>query len=91
MRVVVNGEAREVPESATVAELLTRIQVAPERVVVEVNLTILRRATYADTRLHDGDQVEIVRFIGGGESKNGVEFRVAIQPETCNPKPETRC
>jgi len=66
MQVTVNGESRGLPEGTTVARLLEELKIAPERVVVEVNLTILKRAQHAGTVLNEGDQVEIVRFVGGG-------------------------
>jgi len=66
MELMVNGEKRAVPEGTTVSTLLESLQVIPERVVVEVNLTILKRAEHAGTILQEGDQVEIVRFVGGG-------------------------
>ena len=66
MDVVVNGEAREVPEGTTVSGLLELLTVAPERVVVELNLAILKRAQGPSTILKRGDQVEIVQFVGGG-------------------------
>ena len=66
MELTVNGEARRLPAGTTVSQLLEQLQVAPERVVVEVNLAILKRARHPDTVLQDGDQVEIVQFVGGG-------------------------
>ena len=66
MDVMVNGERRAVPEGTTVAQLLGLLKVAPERVVVEVNLTILKRADHVATALKPGDQVEVVHFVGGG-------------------------
>ena len=66
MRIQVNGAPRELPEDLTVSRLLETLQVVPERVVVEVNLTILKRAQHAETSLREGDQVEIVQFVGGG-------------------------
>jgi len=68
MELAVNGEKRSVPDGTTVSQLLEFLQVAPERVVVEVNLTILKRAQHAGTMLKEGDRVEIVRFVGGGAS-----------------------
>ncbi|MBI1992143.1 MAG: sulfur carrier protein ThiS [Candidatus Omnitrophica bacterium] len=68
MELTVNGEKREVPEGTTVSQLLETLGVMPERVVVEVNLTILKRAEYPPTILREGDRVEIVRFVGGGSS-----------------------
>ena len=66
MDVTVNGETRELPDGITVSQLLETMKVTPERVVVEVNLTILKRAQHASTILQAGDQVEIVHFVGGG-------------------------
>ena len=66
MDVIVNGERRQVPDGATVSQLLQLLQVAPERVVVELNMTILKRTQHPATLLQTGDTVEIVRFVGGG-------------------------
>ncbi len=66
MRVQVNGEDRELPQGTTVSQLLETLQIVPERVVVEVNLTILKRAQHASAVLKEGDHVEIVHFVGGG-------------------------
>ncbi len=68
MKLVVNGEKREVPEGTTVSQLLEHLKIVPERVVVEVNLTILKRAQLPGAVLQDSDQVEIVNFVGGGSS-----------------------
>ena len=66
MDVQVNGEPQTMPEGTTAAQLLERLKIAPERVVVELNLTILKRAQHTDTLLQEGDHVEIVQFVGGG-------------------------
>jgi len=66
MEVTVNGEPRQLPDGATVEELLQQLAIQPERVVVEVNLTILKRIQHVETVLQAGDQVEIVQFVGGG-------------------------
>lgn len=64
--VTVNGEARQVPPAATVADLLRQIGLAERKVAVERNLEIVPRSTYATTPLAPGDALEIVHFIGGG-------------------------
>ncbi len=66
MDLTLNGEARALPDGTTVAQLLEQLKTPAERVVVEVNLTILKRAQHQETVLRAGDQVEIVRFVGGG-------------------------
>jgi len=66
MELRVNGKPMQVPSGATAAGLLQQIGVQPEKVVVEVNLTILKRDQLAAIALRPGDEVEIVHFVGGG-------------------------
>lgn len=66
MRVQVNGEIRELPEQLTLSELISQLALAPERVAIELNREVVRRASWAETLVRDGDQVEIVHFVGGG-------------------------
>jgi len=66
MELTVNGDTRTLSEGMTVAQLLQQLVVTPERVAVEVNLTVLKRAQHPTTILQEGDQVEIVQLIGGG-------------------------
>jgi len=66
MRVRVNGEEHDVPEGATVADLVERLGLEPTRIAVERNKRLVRRADYAATALADGDVVEIVTLVGGG-------------------------
>jgi sulfur carrier protein len=61
----VNGEPREVPEGQTVRALLQAAGLTPEKVAVELNRRLLRSDRY-DTPLKEGDEVEIVTFVGGG-------------------------
>jgi thiamine biosynthesis protein ThiS len=66
LNLTVNGESRAVPEGATVAHLLELLEVDPARVAVERNQEVVPRATWSQTRLEDGDRLEIVTFVGGG-------------------------
>ncbi len=66
MRLVVNGEERNVPEGTTVAALLDRLELDPGAVVVERNREIVSRDDVAEVRVEEGDRLEIVRFVGGG-------------------------
>jgi thiamine biosynthesis protein ThiS len=66
MNLIVNGQLHETLSSATVMELLEELGILPGRVAVEVNLSIVRKTDYAKFRLHDGDTVEIINFVGGG-------------------------
>jgi sulfur carrier protein len=64
--ITLNGEPHELPGPLTVTALLSRLQIDARRVAVEVNLTVLKRATFETTIVSEGDQVEIVNFVGGG-------------------------
>jgi thiamine biosynthesis protein ThiS len=66
MRLTVNGETREAPDSATLAELLASLGIDGRRVAVERNREIAPRSLWAETQLQDGDALEIVQFVGGG-------------------------
>lgn len=66
MRIVLNGEPRELPTPLTVRALLDSLGLDPRLVAVEVNRTVVRRAQYGDTVVPDGAEVEIVAFVGGG-------------------------
>lgn len=67
IRVRVNGEERAVPKGTTVADLLRIIDAQPDRVAVEVNLQIVPRSKHAEHELKDGDQIEVVTLVGGGQ------------------------
>ena len=66
MTLSVNGEARHVPASLSVAQLLGLLELDTRKVAVERNEEIVPRSAYGETWLADGDQLEIVHFIGGG-------------------------
>lgn len=66
MRLTVNGETREAPDSATVADLLASLGIDSRRVAVERNREIAPRSRWTEIALRDGDQLEIVQFVGGG-------------------------
>jgi thiazole synthase len=64
--VTVNGKARQVPDGVSLFELLQRLDVQPNRVVVEHNREIRRKDDFKATRVHAGDELELVYFVGGG-------------------------
>ena len=66
MKITVNGEERQVEEGARIADLIALLELQPQRLAVEINRRIVRRASWAETRLTEGDRVEIVHFVGGG-------------------------
>ena len=66
MLVEVNGESRDVPASITLAEFVEQLALAPERLAIELNRQVVRRAHWPQTVLNEGDRLEIVHFVGGG-------------------------
>lgn len=68
MHIQINGEAHELAETLTLSALIVKLGLAPERLAIERNREVVRRARWADTQLTDGDQIEIVHFVGGGAS-----------------------
>jgi thiamine biosynthesis protein ThiS len=66
LTIMLNGERYDVAAPLTVADLLAHLTIDARRVAVEHNLTVVKRAAYGDTMIHDGDLVEIVNFVGGG-------------------------
>lgn len=66
MMIRLNGEDRKVPPGTTIAGLLADLGVSRDRVAVEVDREIVRRADWEGTSLYPGVVVEVVHFVGGG-------------------------
>lgn len=66
MKISINGEEKEFDGPLSVRDLLLSLDLVPEKIAVERNLEIVPRSTFADVMVEDGDQLEIVHFIGGG-------------------------
>ncbi|CAM3186921.1 Thiazole synthase [Sphingomonas antarctica] len=69
----VNGEHRRVANDLSIAALALELGLEPTRVAVERNLEIVPRSTLADVRVEDGDELEIVHFVGGGDHPVAVD------------------
>jgi len=64
--ITLNGERHDLAAPVTVAQLLAQLDIDSRRVAVEHNLTVVKRTSYAETIVREGDAVEIVNFVGGG-------------------------
>lgn len=62
----VNGEHRRVRAGLSLSELALELGLQPTKVAVERNLEIVPRSTLGHVRVEDGDELEIVTFVGGG-------------------------
>jgi thiamine biosynthesis protein ThiS len=65
MNLTINGESRVVP-AETLTALVEQLGMKPDRVAIELNRDIVPRDRWPQTPLKDGDQLEIVHFVGGG-------------------------
>lgn len=65
-QVTVNGERRNMPAKTTLLDLVRSLDLEPERVAIELNREIVKRAAWPDTAVEGGAEIEIVQFVGGG-------------------------
>lgn len=66
MRVTVNGEERKLPDGLTLEALIQHLSLAPDRLAIERNREVVRRADWPQTVLREDDRIEIIHFVGGG-------------------------
>ncbi|WP_339710987.1 sulfur carrier protein ThiS [uncultured Sphingosinicella sp.] len=71
--ITVNGEPRRIASGASIAALVTDLDLDPKAVAVERNLEIVPKSAYAEVALAEGDRLEIVHFVGGGSEDDGWE------------------
>ena len=68
MKIILNGDPHEIAGPLTLIALLEQLNIDPRRVAVEHNLNVVKRANYDCTEIQEGDQIEIVHFVGGGSA-----------------------
>ena len=66
MHITLNGEPFEIQRPLSLVALLEQLEIDARRVAIEHNLTIIKRHRFPEVIVSDGDQVEIVNFVGGG-------------------------
>jgi thiamine biosynthesis protein ThiS len=66
VKIQLNGDPYELAAPASIADLLARLEIDPRRVAVERNFAVVKRDLYGSTPIADGDQIEVVNFVGGG-------------------------
>ncbi|HQY66389.1 MAG TPA: sulfur carrier protein ThiS [Pyrinomonadaceae bacterium] len=64
--VYLNGETRHVTAETALAELLDQLSLPHQRIAIELNKTVIRRADWPNTTVNEGDRIEVVHFVGGG-------------------------
>jgi thiamine biosynthesis protein ThiS len=66
LQIRLNGDPHELAAPLTIATFLESLGIDARRVAVERNLTVVKRADYDKTMVEEGDEIEIVNFVGGG-------------------------
>jgi thiamine biosynthesis protein ThiS len=66
LKIRLNGDAKEIEEGTTLPTLVESLSLAPERIAVELNGEVVRRADWPRVTLEEEDRVEVVHFVGGG-------------------------
>lgn len=66
MTIKLNGDRRDLPHPLSVSALLEQLDIDSRRVAVELNLNVVKKTAYDSSVIKDGDEVEIVNFVGGG-------------------------
>lgn len=71
--IVVNGEHKRVTAGLTIIQLAEQLGLVPEKIAVERNLEVVPRSTLGEVEVKDGDELEIVHFVGGGDHARPID------------------
>ncbi len=66
MKILVNGESREIPEGTTLQSLIDELGIAEKVMAAAVNMEIVKKEQWSGHRLREGDRIELLHFVGGG-------------------------
>ncbi len=66
IQIQINSEDRQIPDGTSMAQLIQMLDLADQRIAVEVNEELVPRSTFGGHLLTDKDRVEIIQAIGGG-------------------------
>ena len=66
MRVVINGETKEIVNKVSLSELLKHFSLSDERVAIELNKEVVRKKDWENIKINEADKIEIIHFVGGG-------------------------
>ncbi len=66
MRVLINGETRNIESELNLRELLEKLELPTERIAIELNKDVIRKKDWETVKIADADKIEIIHFVGGG-------------------------
>jgi len=74
LQIQLNGEPREIDDGLNLSKLVAFLKLKPEQIAIELNRQVVRRVDWETTPVNDGDQLEIVHFVGGGTAPDYAEY-----------------
>ncbi|HEY0429367.1 MAG TPA: sulfur carrier protein ThiS [Pyrinomonadaceae bacterium] len=66
MKVLINGETKEIKQELNLSELLRHFSLPHERVAIELNREVVRKKDWENIKISEGDKLEVIHFVGGG-------------------------
>jgi len=72
LRILINGEGKECEEGISLSALIELLELQPQRIAIELNREVIRRADWKSTVLRNEDRLEIVHFVGGGSGFSSI-------------------
>ena len=66
MKILINGETKEISTELNLSELLKRFSLPSKRVAIELNKEVVRKKDWENIKITEGDRLEVVHFVGGG-------------------------
>ena len=68
INITLNGSPHTIKDNQTIVDILNNLNLSPNLIIIELNENIIKKETYPSTYLKENDQLEIIRYIGGGET-----------------------
>ena len=66
MKIIINGETKEIPNEVNIIELLESFSLPKERIAIELNKQVVRKKDWENIKITNADQIEVIHFVGGG-------------------------
>lgn len=66
MKVLINGETKEISNELNLSELLKHFSLPQERIAIELNKEVVRKKDWENIKIAEGDRLEVIHFVGGG-------------------------
>jgi thiamine biosynthesis protein ThiS len=79
LQIYVNGESKQLTDNSSLAEIVSQLGLPAARIAIELNRMVIRRVNWEKTVVREGDRLEIVHFVGGGDEIQQVGSRIELR------------